>query len=194
MAVLTAAAIKGRFLPAIKSTSSSQDSAIEATVDRADALLAAHLGVTLADDGTRSLGAKTYDIYLLGPGGKVLRLPWFSPSGLTITERVGRSSDKVVSSSDYEVRGRLVYKNSGTWLSSSLPELRVQGSGGGAIATTSPLYEAIGLLTAHLWNIPKLQGRSALSQNGKSQTVRDGEVAIPANVKALVSHLRVGWF
>jgi hypothetical protein len=198
VAVLAASVIKGRFLKGIDPSSTTDDVAIEATVDAADALICASLGLPENTSGVRTLAQSSYVVWLRSPRVNRRRL-WLPVLGSgtidSVKVEVGASTE-TIDATYYEQRGRVLYRKVGLWPDEPGPILRLTLSSWGfaSLDTTHPLGVAIGMLVAHLWNAPKTQGLASISAGGKSVGVRDGDAAIPPNVAKLIAPYAVSVF
>ena len=110
MAVLAASVIKGRFLKGIDPSSTTDDVAIEATVDAADALICASLGLPENTSGVRTLAQSSYDVWLRSPRVNRRRL-WLPVLGSgtidSVKVEVGASTE-TIDATYYEQRGRVL--------------------------------------------------------------------------------------
>lgn len=201
MSILAAGDIKGRFLPGIKVGSSDLDTAIEAVVDRADALIAQACGFHMIAASKYTLASSSYDVYMPRPRGRKLYLPALPVTAISQIDEMIGDDTTLIDSTYYEVRGgrNLVYRKIGVWNESRKPnrdpELRVQFTAGFSTLVGHPLFDAVGLQTAHMWLAPKTQGKTNIAGagGGKSVGLRD-EVGLAPAVKQIISGYRVGFF
>ena len=178
MAIMTAAEARV-YCRVISGTA--EDSTFNTLITRVDAAFAGYLGLPpAAAGGNPSLEDATHTLYLDGPGGQELRLPYMPIQSITSihdsTDRTYGASD-LVDSSDYELFGgealvRLKDNSAhGTWSEARRAIKAVAVIGW----TTIPeaVKHAAGLQVAHWFQGRDHVGRTNVTQGGGTINVVD---------------------
>lgn len=192
MALLTLAEAK-EYLTEVSAGSSTQDARITALVLAADDLLARALGYPENDTNTRTLESATYTELLDGPSETDRRSLLLAVSPVTSITSIHDSptwaydAGDLVDASDYlSVRDGWVHLTpTGThaW-SKQLRVIQVIYVAGAALDDGEK--EAVGQFVAHLFRLPKRQGRQSSSQKGHTASFRVED--IPAHVLRQLTH------
>lgn len=190
MPALLPSDVKGVFLPSIKTTSTEHDSELADAIDDADGLVAAYLGYRQTTSGIFTVMSASYDLYLKGPGGRRLYVPAGPVTAIAQIDEISTTRD----AGDYSIRGRNLIFLSGTedaWLETEEPDIRVQMTAGYS-SISGGLRRAIGLTVAHIWQLPRYQGRSSVGQGPKRESLRESaEFAVPPAAQRCAESFRV---
>lgn len=192
MALLTAAQAR-LYIPQLAGTS--EDSNLDLLIGRLHRVFAWYLGfMPNAPGNNPSLETTTYTMYMDGPGGQALRLPYIPVQSVTSIhddpERVYGSED-LVASGDYELfgdEGLVMLKNAGThsvWSSSKRAIKIVFVAGYSTVP--GPIVHAGGLQIAHWWAARNHIGKSNVSQGGGSSSLATLEL-LPEVKEALAPY------
>lgn len=192
MPLLTLAEAK-EYLTEVSAGSSAQDARITALVLAADDLLARTLGYPENDADTRSIDSATYTEFLDGPSETDKRSLLLAVSPVTSITSIHDSptwaydAGDLVAATDYlRVRDGWVHLTpTGThaW-SKQLRVIQVIYVAGAALDDGEK--EAVGQFVAHLFRLPKRQGRQSSSQKGHTASFRVED--IPAHVLRQLTH------
>lgn len=196
MAIMTAAEAR-LYVRGI--TGTGEDSNLSTLISRADALFAAYVGLPPATaGGVATLEDTTLTLYLDGPGGQELRLPYGPILSVTSVhdsdDRVYSSAD-LVAASDYEVYGdefliRLKDDSSHGFWGKERRAIKVVFVVG---FSTIPedIKHAAGLQVAHWFQGRDHVGRRSISQGGGSITVENLSL-LPEVKQALAPYRQAG--
>ncbi len=180
-------------------TGTGEDSNLDTLISRADAVFASYLGLPPASAGAAaSLEDQTITLYMDGPGGQELRLPYAPVLSITSIhdsdDRLYSSAD-LVAASDYELYGdesliRLTDTSSHGFWSTTRRAIKVAAVIG---FSTIPedIKHAAGLQVAHWFQGRDHVGRKSVSQGGGSITVMGLEL-LPEVRQALNPYRQAG--
>ena len=196
MAIMTAAEAR-LYVRGI--TGTGEDSTLSTLISRADALFAAYVGLPPATaGGVATLEDTTITLYLDGPGGQELRLPYgpiLSVTSIHDSDDRLYSSADLVAASDYEVYGdefliRLNDNSTHGYWSKERRAIKVAAVIG---FTTIPedIKHAAGLQVSHWFQGRDHVGRRSISQGGGSITV-EGLGLLPDVKQALAPYRQAG--
>lgn len=162
-------------------TGTAEDATLDTLIARADSLIASYLGFPAATaGGDPTIEDVTYTLYLDGPGGAELRLPYFPIQSVT---SVHDSSDRtygaadLVPAADYSLFGdegiiRLDDDGSTVAWSEIKRAIKVVAVIGW-VTIPDGLVHAACVQVAHWFGARDHIGRSSVSQQGGSISVRD---------------------
>lgn len=196
MAIMTAAEAR-LYVRGI--TGTGEDSNLSTLISRADAVFASFLGLPPASAGAAAtLEDTTITLYLDGPGGQELRLPYGPILSVTSIhdsdDRLYGSAD-LVAASDYEVYGdefliRLKDDSSHGFWSKERRAIKVAAVIG---FSTIPedIKHAAGLQVAHWFQGRDHVGRTNVNQGGGSIAVKSLEL-LPEVKQALAPYRQAG--
>ena len=196
MAIMTAAEAR-LYVRGI--TGTGEDSNLSTLISRADALFAAYVGLPPATaGGVATLEDTTITLYLDGPGGQELRLPYgpiLSVTSIHDSDDRLYSSADLVAASDYEVYGdefliRLKDDSSHGYWSTTRRAIKVAAVIG---FSTIPedIKHAAGLQVAHSFQGRDHVGRTNINQGGGSIAVMGLEL-LPEVKQALAPYRQAG--
>ena len=196
MAIMTAAEAR-LYVRGI--TGTGEDSNLSTLISRADAVFASFLGLPPASAGAAAtLEDTTITLYLDGPGGQELRLPYgpiLSVTSIPDSDDRLYSSADLVAASDYELYGdesliRLTDTSSHGYWSTTRRAIKVAAVIG---FSTIPedIKHAAGLQVAHWFQGRDHVGRKSISQGGGSITV-NGLDLLPEVKQALAPYRQAG--
>ena len=167
------------YIPAL--TGTGEDANLTLLIDRLEMVFAWYLGFQPSTaGGNPGLSETTYTLYLDGPGGQELYLPYLPVLSIgSIHDDPDREygSADLVAASDYELfgdTGLVILKNAAThgqWSTSSRAIKAVFNAGYSTVP--SAIVHAGGIQIAHLWAGRNSVGKSNLSQGGASLTLKD---------------------
>ncbi len=196
MAIMTAAEAR-LYVRGI--TGTGEDSNLSTLISRADAVFASFLGLPPASAGdAATLEDTTITLYIDGPGGQELRLPYAPILSVTSIhdsdDRLYSSAD-LVAASDYELYGdesliRLTDTSSHGYWSTTRRAIKVAAVIG---FSTIPedIKHAAGLQVAHWFQGRDHVGRKSINQGGGSITV-NGLDLLPEVKQALAPYRQAG--
>ena len=196
MAIMTAAEAR-LYVRGIQG--SGEDSNLSTLISRADAVFASYLGLPPASAGAAAtLEDTTIVIYMDGPGGQELRLPYgpvLSVSSIHDSDDRLYSSADLVAASDYDLYGdesliRLTDTSLHGYWSTVRRAIKVSAVIG---FSTIPedIKHAAGLQVAHWFQGRDHVGRKSISQGGGSITVNGLEL-LPEVKQALNPYRQAG--
>ena len=196
MAIMTAAEAR-LYVRGI--TGTGEDSNLSTLISRADAVFASFLGLPPASAGAAAtLEDTTITLYLDGPGGQELRLPYgpiLSVTSILDSDVRLYSSADLVAASDYELYGdesliRLTDTSSHGYWSTTRRAIKVAAVIG---FSTIPedIKHAAGLQVAHWFQGRDHVGRKSISQGGGALTV-NGLDLLPEVKQALAPYRQAG--
>jgi len=180
-------------------TGTGEDSNLSTLISRADAVFASFLGLPPASAGdAATLEDTTITLYIDGPGGQELRLPYAPILSVTSIhdsdDRLYSSAD-LVAASDYELYGdesliRLTDTSSHGYWSTTRRAIKVAAVIG---FSTIPedIKHAAGLQVAHWFQGRDHVGRKSINQGGGSITV-NGLDLLPEVKQALAPYRQAG--
>lgn len=180
-------------------TGTGEDSNLDTLISRADAVFASYVGLPPASaGGVATLEDTTITLYLDGPGGQELRLPYGPVLSITSIhdsdDRLYSSAD-LVAASDYELYGdeslvRLKDTSSHGYWGTERRAIKVAAVIGFA-TIPEDIKHAAGLQVAHWFQGRDHVGRKSVSQGGGSITVMGLEL-LPEVRQALNPYRQAG--
>ena len=196
MAIMTAAEAR-LYVRGI--TGTGEDSNLSTLISRADAVFASFLGLPPASAGAAAtLEDTTITLYIDGPGGQELRLPYgpiLSVTSIHDSDDRLYSSADLVAASDYELYGdealiRLTDTSSHGYWSTTRRAIKVAAVIG---FSTIPedIKHAAGLQVAHWFQGRDHVGSKSINQGGGSITV-NGLDLLPEVKQALAPYRQAG--
>lgn len=196
MAIMTAAEAR-LYVRGI--TGTGEDSTLSTLVSRADAVFASYVGLPPATaGGVATLEDTTITLYLDGPGGQELRLPYGPVLSITSIhdsdDRLYASAD-LVAAADYELYGlesliRLTDTSSHGYWSTGRRAIKVAAVIGFS-TVPEDIKHAAGLQVAHWFQGRDHVGRKSINQGGGSITV-NGLDLLPEVKQALNPYRQAG--
>lgn len=192
MPLLTTAEAKA-YLTEVSASSTEQNARIDALVLAADGLLARALGYPESDAASYTIDSATYTEYLDGPSETDRRSLLLAASPVTSVTTIHDSSDWAYDAGDLVDAGDYTALRTG-WVHLTPSGSHAWGTGLRVIkvvyvagkALDDAEKEAVGQLVAHLFRLPKRQGRQSSSQKGHTASFRVED--IPAHVLRQLTH------